>query len=687
MEQSLPIEADAMKNFINRTRARLCRWFSIAAAFMLLVATPMLAQDSSPQRAGIPEDWTHHHAVFADAGTTEQAIQHGAYDQWLKMVNDPRYQLQRAKRVAATRAKMTNVHEDDSSAESEAEAGDAPAEANAVTRIAPSARTRPPRGLTKASGAPPWADADRGLEFDRSPKFPPRRRKRHHNGEKVDWSETLGSGGSLGLGNYPAKFTFSSSTASCTDWVAYGTGLPGSATQATIIAFTNLYTGTCSGSVPNVAWAFDTGTGSSILTSPVLSPDGTQIAFVQNGSTGVASLVVLKWSASGTLTAPTTLPSQASGGVYRTCTGPCMFSINFSGGAADSGSSAWYDYALDTIWVGDDSGALHKFTGVFTGSPAEVTAGGWPVAVSASPLNGPIRDPVTGNVFVGDYNLTVDSACTPSSSNTNSPCGFLYSYNSSSGALTAKSAQLDFNFGLVGTPALDQTAGQLYVPAGSDGETGASTRCGTDTPCAAVFQLPTNFSSGASGTEVTVGPGFDFLLIGAFDNAYFTSANASSPTGHMYVVGNTGAANNTLYQISITANVMSTTSVAGPVVAQNFTNGFFAAGLNVTEFFNGATDYIFLSTIAFSNYSGCGATPSISIGCVVGFNMTSGSISSSTAPTGSSPAAGGASGIIIDNSGSATGESNIYFSALSNQACPTSGGTSGCAIQISQSAP
>jgi hypothetical protein len=234
---------------------------------------------------------------------------------------------------------------------------------------------------------------------------------------------------------------------------------------------------------------------------------------------------------------------------------------------------------------------------------------------------------------------------------------------------------------------LDQFAGQLYVPVGSDGETGASTRCGTATPCAAVFQLPTNFSNGANGTEATVGPGFNFLLIGAFDNAYFTSANASSPTGHMYVVGNTGPANNALYQIAINANVMSTASVAGPVVARNFTNGFFAAGLNVTEFFNGTTDYIFLSTIAFSNYSGCGTTPSINTGCVVGFDVTSGSISSLTLPTGSSPAAGGASGIVVDNASSGPGESNIYFSALANQTCPTSGGSSGCAIQISQSAP
>jgi hypothetical protein len=679
-----------MRNIMNGACARHCRSLIIMAVFTLVLATPILAQDTSFERGGFPEDWTHHHSVFADAGTAEQAIQNGTYDQWLKMINDPRYQLQRAKQIAAAGAKATRIHEENFSADSDAEAGNRPAEANAHTRIPSDVPTRLPRGLMKAVVPPPWTAANsagtRNPELDRWPKFPPEPRKRGHNGEKVDWSETLGSGGSLGLGNYPAKYSFSTSTSSCTDWVVYGTGLAGSTGQATILAFTNLYSGTC-GSTPNVNWAFNTGTGSVILTSPVLSLDGTQIAFVQNSSAGVASLVVLKWSASGTLTAPTTLSSQASGSLYRSCTAPCMFSMNFSGGASDSGSSAWYDYGLDTVWIGDDNGMLHKFTGVFAGSPAEVTTGGWPVTVGTSPLNGPIRDSVTGNVFVGDYNLTADSACTPSSSTSIKPCGFLYSYNSSTGTLNAKSAQLDYNFGIVDTPLLDQYAGQLYVAVGSDGESGASTNCGTDTPCAAVFQLSTSFSSGASGTEVTVGPGYEFLLIGALDNAYFTSANASSPTGHMYVVGNTGPANNTLYQISITANVMSTTSVAGPVVAQNYANGYYAAGLNVTEFFNDGTDYVFLSTIAFSNDSGCGPTPSINIGCVVGFNVTSGSISGLTLPKGSSPAAGGASGIIVDNAGSATGESNIYFSALANQTCLTSGGSSGCAIQISQSAP
>lgn len=55
-------------------------------------------------------------------------------------------------------------------------------------------------------------------------------------------------------------------------------------------------------------------------------------------------------------------------------------------------------------------------------------------------------------------------------------------------------------------------------------------------------------------------------------------------------------------------------------------------------------------------------------------------------PAAALPAAGGTSGIIIDNAvGSAIlgGASQIYFSTLADQAC--SGGTGGCAVQASQS--
>jgi len=44
-------------------------------------------------------------------------------------------------------------------------------------------------------------------------------------------------------------------------------------------------------------------------------------------------------------------------------------------------------------------------------------------------------------------------------------------------------------------------------------------------------------------------------------------------------------------------------------------------------------------------------------------------------------------GIVVDNNGPvANGESQIYFTPLADQACPTSTGTGGCAIQASQSA-
>jgi hypothetical protein len=53
------------------------------------------------------------------------------------------------------------------------------------------------------------------------------------------------------------------------------------------------------------------------------------------------------------------------------------------------------------------------------------------------------------------------------------------------------------------------------------------------------------------------------------------------------------------------------------------------------------------------------------------------------------PAAGGTSGIIIDNvvgAGTQVGASQIYFSTLADQTCATSGGSGGCAVQASQPA-
>jgi hypothetical protein len=191
------------------------------------------------------------------------------------------------------------------------------------------------------------------------------------------------------------------------------------------------------------------------------------------------------------------------------------------------------------------------------------------------------------------------------------------------------------------------------------------------------------FTAGASGTKATVGPGYEFMMSGTLDNAYYTS---SAPTGHLYLVGNTGPANNTLYQVTITNNVMNTSTTAGPVVSNNYTSGYYSAGLQVAEFDAGTIDYIFLSVLAFGVPAGSGecGTSSLSNGCVIGFNVSSGTISGSTTPTGATGAEGGTSGIVVDSG--APGAQNIYFSTLLNQSCTTSDGTGGCAIQTSQAA-
>ena len=137
-------------------------------------------------------------------------------------------------------------------------------------------------------------------------------------------------------------------------------------------------------------------------------------------------------------------------------------------------------------------------------------------------------------------------------------------------------------------------------------------------------------------------------------------------------------------------------AAAGPQVAANYTNGYYAAGLPITEFCNNGnnactasqgTDYLFLSVLAFGSQFATNPCPSqsISIGCIMGFTAPrSGTVSSSATPNGMLQEAGGASGIVVDNG--ASGASNIYFSTLLNQTCTTSGGTGGCAVSATQAA-
>jgi hypothetical protein len=453
-------------------------------------------------------------------------------------------------------------------------------------------------------------------------------------------------------------------------------------------------TPTVSGEVVTVAASCGVGTcGNTVpftqsgATGMTISPTGGDLSG-GSGTAGVggAQLVVLQWAAGGTLTSPTALNSNSS---YPNCTAPCMISVPFHGTPTDTYSAPFVHYGEGggpaTIYVGDDTGVLHQFQNIFlpnngtNPAPSEVTTGGWPVTVNSNAsLGSPVYDTVSENVFVGDYPLGFESTCylSPESS----PCGYLYSVNSS--GTVAKSAQLDYNEGIYDSPLLDSTAEELYAFVGDDNSTDCSSG-----PCAGVFQFQATFQGGASGTEAQVGAGYEFMMSGAFDNQYLSN---STPTGNLYVVGGTGAQNNTLYAIPISSGTMST-PVAGPAIATNYTNGYYSSGLQVTEFYNSSVpaDYLFTSVLGFgSQFSGNNPCPnqSVTIGCIMGFTAPStGQLASSAYPNGVLQEEGGTSGIVVDNG--TAGASNIYFSTLLNQSCTTSSVTNGCAVQTTQSAP
>jgi hypothetical protein len=316
----------------------------------------------------------------------------------------------------------------------------------------------------------------------------------------------------------------------------------------------------------------------------VLSFDGTQVAFTQTNGT-LAVLVLLRWSPfNGLVQAPVT-PAIVPPGSYLGCTAPCMttFALNANG----TNSSVYYDYEADTAWVGDDSGKLHQFTGVFLGTPAEVSGGGWPATVSTKILTSAVHDDSSGNTFVGDSG------------------GFIYSV-SSAGGVTA-SGRLDYGSGFTEGPIIDSSAATVYAFSSND-----------NTGKAGIFQLSTGFGAGTTGTEVKIGssssttPQYD----GAFDHNYITAA---TPTGNLYVCGNPGGAP-TVYQIPIAAGVMGT-PLAGPIASTTTTTPCSP----VTDVYNPTVtgaglpqEWVFLSVQAAGSPTACGG-----FACAMSFKVTS----------------------------------------------------------------
>jgi hypothetical protein len=557
---------------------------------------------------------------------------------------------------------------------------------------------------------------------------------------KNDWAQSIGAGGKVFAGQYPAKFSLNPNTnvtaANCTsDYAIYNTGLAGSTTQASIIGYSNLYPGTCTGTVPGVAWAYNTSgltPAGAIETSVTLSSDGKQIAFVTSGTT--ANLVLLKLptaNATGRTITPVTTASAsttvtaASGSFSQTDVGARVTggSGNIPAGDTIAAFVSSSQVTLATAATGTNTSlTIAAETLAAPGvAPLQTSAANYAACTgpcsfsfslgAADAVSAPYYDFGSDSIFVGTttgvlrkYNpvfngtpafvtsITVSTGAQAltspvydashslvlvgdahASGATND--GAFHTVNSTLTTVTSSTLGICHGAGYVDAPLVDPTAGRAYIACGDDQGGGA---CTADTTCMRQFSYVA-LSGAGIGAQIGASTTDTVVYSGAFDNTYLNSNNAT-PTGNLYICGNAGGPP-TLFRVPITTNTMGTVVTVNTLSASSPATNTNACG-PVTEFFNSTTavDWLFVGETLTGNKTGC-----TTAGCVYSFNATS-AIPANTNATAGFASTGGSSGIIIDNIGSDVTDqiANIYFSALSNVASCNGSPTVGCAYQVRQ---
>jgi hypothetical protein len=508
---------------------------------------------------------------------------------------------------------------------------------------------------------------------------------------------------------FPAKFTFDITAApSCAnDYIIYPLNTAGSATQANLVAFNNLYSGTAGsdgicnrtpvtnddGVDATVLWSYNVSAiGGAVTTSPVLSWDytgvagsvlGTKVAFVESAPGQNAHFHVLAWKAGdGQDTTDagglqnTMKPAQITGAAF-VATDPVAGSgtatdlaLNADFGGPDTISSPFVDYTHDYAYVGNDAGDIYRIKDVFCPSfntDAGCTTGAGPsldtswgsgngfveVAGGCGVLSGAVEDSVTGNVFVG---------C---------PDGHVYGFTST-GARLSPTNNLGLGDGspsfggVILPPIVDSSNGLIYAVAG------------TNDTSPVLMQATTSFASrrivplGVAPTS----PG-ENISLPAFNTSYFSSVSSANWAIVSCGFDSTGSFS-VLYDVGFSSGrVMNNTT---PVASGQFGLAADAEACSpITGFTNTnvgppspPTDWMFLG---------------LSGGHLYNFDLngtTGSSFAGGFAPF-SAPysVAGGASGIIPDNESGVNQASSIYFSSLGTGLCGT-GGTGYCAVKLTQ---
>jgi hypothetical protein len=629
-------------------RGKLIAVVGIVALGVVVIARgTSKTSDTLHKRVSVPYDWSHRHVVFSKPATLQQAVQ---------LQQEPRYWHQLLRRNSAGRV--------------------------AALAAAPQFDARNPLGLAK----------------------------RHPGTAKPiarDWAVPLGPGastGSAGFPQYPAKVTFdiTQDSISCTDLVAFPTSVAGvtgtseaSPGQPSIIAYANLYsgpggTGPCNtgNDGPTVTWAYNTNasgdTTGVVNGSPVISGDGTKIAFVESNPSG-SVLHLLQFldqdglDGNGVLVVVTPTNVLTAGNNWNACppAQSCMINLTLNASTATN-ASPFYNFATDELYVGDDSGVLHKFSGVFNGTPSEVTSG-WPITVHAGAgLTPAVLDSTTKNLFVGD-SAGVLSLVKEVGSTTGScavgvpPCLASVTIRTTDGTKPMNDP-----------PTLDPTTGKVFVFVGDSGNAGVTGFA----EAAYLTQVNEDFTGLIRLSQGRFGAP---LHSGTFDNAYFNSSPGAT-SGFMWICGKGATDLPTLRRVAFNAN--GTIASGGPVLRTLGAAPVGAQCSPVTEIFNpnigAGTDLIFLS-VDRGDRATIGAAPGnatncVGTGCMLSFDITSGTVPAHV--LSSLPELGGTSGIVIDNLGTDAQEANIYFTRLGQSTltnCGSSGSTLvGCAVKLTQ---
>ena len=524
-----------------------------------------------------------------------------------------------------------------------------------------------------------------GAETPVGPRLPPRVPQGGVDGGNqnprkdvhIDWSITLGTG-VVPQNMYPAKFNFDVAGApDCVrDFVVYGLNVAGALNgQANLVGLNRLYSGTgasfCNAATPKVNWAYNgtTVAGGAVLTSPVVSLNGTKIAYVESVATRTI-FHILTWKA-GEGTAATTAANPTANGAC-TAASSCLKSLTLSATATDTFSSPWVDFATDKGFVGSDDGKIYRINCALNTNPTIDWTFTLPVAGTggATPRpNGPVYNSPYGYLFVGDQLgemwtikaktgvpsllagpvMIGGGGCTttnpPGRTGTPAPCTPLLG-----------------GFGMVDSVILDARGAsqRIFAFSGNDGTVGSA---------AVVAQLKQDLTG---LIRVHVGLGGVNIHTGAFDNNYW---GATPKTGKLFMCG-MGAADTTPYHYWISfTNYPKINSTPTGSLQRIATAGIQC--VPATEFYN---PNINLGGVAGHHDLLMSGLVDATNGYIITNDISLGSV---TAGLNSVNYPGGISGIIIDNASTQLQASSLYFSTLTTVNVGTCTNLR-CAVKLTQ---